>query len=145
MTIGIVGSEATKFSHVGIARARDVIKSLLLDTKPDMVISGACHLGGIDIWAIDEASKLGIKTLEFPPLNLHWGSGYKARNISIANNSDFLVCITVDKYPKDYMGMRFKKCYHCNTGEHVKSGGCWTMKKAESLGKRTMLIVLDNE
>jgi hypothetical protein len=53
-----------------------------------------------------------------------------------------VVCITVRELPLGYKGMRFDWCYHCRTGAHVKSGGCWTMKQAAKLGKLTELIVI---
>lgn len=159
MIVGIVGSEASKFTQETEAEARKVIRLCL--SPGDMVISGACHLGGIDEWAIEEGMALGLSTENFPPLLHKWEGGYKQRNLQIANKCDMLICITVKEYPPHYSGMRFEKkwsgdisnqeyymhpapvCYHCHTiGHHVKSGGCWTMKQADKLGKQTQLIVI---
>lgn len=140
MNIGIVGSEEAKFTRQTERAARAVIISLLRDG--DTVISGKCPLGGIDIWAIEEAEKLGLETKEYPPKIQRWSGGYKERNIKIAKASDLVVCITLRRLPKKYDGMRFDMCYHCGTKGHVKSGGCWTMKYAEKLGKETRLVVL---
>jgi hypothetical protein len=30
--------------------------------NPDVVVSGGCHLGGIDVWAVEIAAGLGIRT-----------------------------------------------------------------------------------
>lgn len=90
------------------------------------MVSGHCHLGGIDIWAEEEADDMGIEKLIFPPKSLRWNGGYKERNLLIARNSDIVHCIVVAKYPPHYRGMRFTRCYHCDTTEHIKSGGCWT-------------------
>ena len=145
MKIGIVGSEAAKFTPETEQLAREAIRDIL--TKPDVfrtvdtVISGGCHLGGIDIWAIEEAHKLGMQYFEYLPQTKSW-TGYKKRNLEIANNSDILVCITVKSLPEGYKGMRFPLCYHCGTKDHVKSGGCWTMRQAKKLGKETRLIVI---
>ena len=129
MKIGIVGSEAAKFTPKGEADAKALIRGLLLSW--DEVISGGCHLGGIDQWAAEIGRELGLKVTEYVPKNRTWSDGYKERNLLIAKNSDIVHCITVDQLPDGYTGMRFSRCYHCNTNGHVKSGGCWTMRQAE--------------
>lgn len=136
---GIVGSEAAKFDDRTEAIARDYIRQYL--TTASKVISGGCHLGGIDIWAVEEARKLGIPYEEFLPRSLEW-KHYKARNLQIARKSEVVVCITVAKYPESYKGMKFMTCYHCNTSNHVKSGGCWTVKKAIELGKVGGVVII---
>lgn len=143
MTLGIVGSEEIKFTPKGKEGALLSIRDLIHEHRPTLIVSGACHLGGIDIWAIEIAKMVGIPVKEYIPHTLAW-EGYKARNILIAQ-SDLVVCITVDKYPPDYTGMRFKWCYHCKSKSHVKSGGCWTMHKAISMGNKGELIVVDND
>lgn len=140
MIVGIVGSEAAKFTPETEAEARKAIRLCLL--PEDMVISGACHLGGIDEWAIEEGIALGLATENFPPAIHKWEGGYKQRNLQIAEKCDKLICITISAYPTNYKGMRFNFCYHCKTNAHIKSGGCWTMKQAEKLGKQTQLIVI---
>lgn len=140
MRIGIVGSEAAKFTPETELKARELIRSLL--SSSDVVVSGACHLGGIDVWAVEEAKKLGLSYVEFPPATQSWSTGYKPRNAKIALNSDRVVCITVSELPLSYQGMRFPYCYHCGTKAHIKSGGCWTVKKAKSLGKRGDVLVV---
>lgn len=139
--LGIVGSEAAKFTRLTEQAARAQIRCLL---TPDveLVVSGACHLGGIDVWAVEEARARGIATQEFEPATLEWTNGYKPRNILIARHSDRVVCITLRELPPGYRGMRFDWCYHCKTGAHVKSGGCWTIKEARKLNKPTELIVI---
>lgn len=140
--IGIVGSEAAKFTPASRRRACKIIKFLLTTQDVSEVVSGDCHLGGIDKWAIARARFLGIKTKEFPPKVHSWSGGYRERNLKIAHYSDKVYCITVDKLPKNYTGMRFKLCYHCGTDKHVKSGGCWTVKQAAKLGKPTKVFVV---
>ena len=144
MRVGIVGSEAAKFTPDTEAKAREVIRRYL---KPgDVVISGGCHLGGIDIWAIEEGRKLGLETVEHKPKTLAWTGGYKDRNILIAKDAEYVLCITVKELPEGYNGMRFPQgCYHCGTPaeHHVKSGGCWTTKYARKyLGKPTNLEII---
>ena len=140
MKLGIVGSEAAKFTPETELLAKEQIADFL--NLGDTVISGECHLGGIDIWAKEYAIENGIKYKGFPPKTLRWSDGYKPRNIQIAEASDYLVCITVKELPPGYAGMKFPLCYHCGTKDHVKSGGCWTVKYARKLGKPGEIIVI---
>lgn len=142
MRIGIVGSEAAKFTPETQEAARKEIRRLI--QRATLVISGGCHLGGIDIWGVEEAGKAGIDVLEHLPARRAWEGGYKQRNLRIADSSDKVVCITVRELPPGYTGMRFTHCYHCGQGAppHVKSGGCWTMKQARLAGKETELIII---
>ena len=140
MRVGIVGAEAAKFTPETQAAARALIRSRL--SPGDVVVSGKCHLGGIDIWAIEVAKELGLDYTEYPPAYLSWERGYKPRNIQIARDSDQVICVTVRELPPNYVGMRFDYCYHCHTNEHVKSGGCWTVKYAKSIGKEGHVLVV---
>jgi hypothetical protein len=145
MIIGIVGHEAAKFTRETQARARSEITCLLqadimANNAPTVVVSGACHLGGIDIWAIEEAKVLGLQTIEYPPAVHRWEGGYRERNIQIAEAAELVVSVVVKTLPASYSGMRFSMCYHCGVTTHVKSGGCWTAKWARQHGKRTRII-----
>jgi predicted Rossmann fold nucleotide-binding protein DprA/Smf involved in DNA uptake len=132
--IGIVGHEAAKFTPETEAEARRIIAELL--ASPDAVlVSGRCHLGGIDVWAEEEAERLDRTTMIYPPATHSWILGYKPRNLKIAQDSDEVHSIVVAEYPPSYTGMRFDFCYHCGTSAHIKSGGCWTAKQAQRLGK----------
>lgn len=147
MIVGIVGSEGAKFTDLGRARAEELIAVML--EGADALSSGHCHLGGIDIFAEDYANDLGIKTLIFPPKQLSWEGGYKQRNLQIAQASDVVHCISVDRLPEGFSGMRFKTCYHCaNFGRdatsHAKSGGCWTVNQALKMGKAGLIHVVAN-
>ena len=147
MRIGIVGSEGKKFTPETEAYARALIRDLLhtLDGQVDpttVVVSGQCHLGGIDIWSVEEAKALGLDYKEHPPKIHAWEGGYKQRNLEIALDSDQVVCITLKVLPPTYTGMTFNLCYHCGTKDHVKSGGCWTTKQARILGKRGYTVAL---
>lgn len=127
--VGIVGHEGAKFTAETEAVARNIIRSLL--SPGDILVSGGCHLGGIDIWAEEEADKLGIQKEIHIPAKRTWEGGYKQRNLKIADTSDIVHCIVVSKYPEGYKGMRFDYCYHCKSSDHIKSGGCWTAKRAK--------------
>lgn len=144
--IGIVGSEAKKFTSRTEELAREVIRNLFISTHATLVVSGACHLGGVDRFAIEEAEKCDLAIKEFPPRDFNWDTGYRPRNILIAKRSQEVYCITVDTLPVGYDGMRFAICYHCRTSSHVKSGGCWTVKYArEKLGRKTGVYVVSQQ
>lgn len=132
MRIGIVGAEGAKFTKEGERAARVIITSLL--EPGDIVVSGGCHLGGIDIWAEEIAATRGLRSEIFLPAMLSWDEGYKPRNIQIARGSDYVVCIAVDCLPDGFAGMRHRLCYHCKATDHIKSGGCWTVKYARKRG-----------
>jgi hypothetical protein len=135
----VVGAEARKFLPLWETWARRRILEVI--GPASLVVSGRSPLGGIDLWAIEEAKNLGIPTKEFPPKTNNW-DGFKARNIQIAKASDVVVCIAVRKYHHHFKGRRFPLCYHCKTKDHVKSGGCWTMHYAEKLGKEGRLLIV---
>lgn len=144
MRVGIVGNGSDKFTALGEQRARDLIAFILEDHDTTAMVSGHSPVGGIDIWAEEEAEALGIPLdLMIPEVN-QWnppgGYGFKARNLDIAQ-ADIVYVILADEYPKNYRGRRWSSCYHHRNGEgaptvtptnHVKSGGCWTGKHAQN-------------
>jgi len=142
MRVGIVGSEEAKFTPAGKRAAIALIERLLSGGNVTEIVSGKCHLGGIDVWAAVVGNDLGIIVTEYPPATYRWADGYKPRNLQIVERSDVVHCITVDRLPESYVGMRFELCYHCGTSDHTKSGGCWTMKQAIKQGKRGELHVI---
>lgn len=144
VAVGIVGSEGAKFTDATEFDARCKIQELLDRPEVTAVVSGACHLGGIDLWAAEAGRALGLHVVEFAPKTRRWATGYKPRNLLIARGSDECHCITVAKLPPTYTGMEFKLCYHCGTSDHVKSGGCWTVKQARKLGKPGYIHVIDS-
>ena len=130
--IGIVGHQKSKFNDITETTAKNIIFSLL--KKHNILVSGGCHLEGIDIWAEEIATEIGIpkeRQIIHIPKILTWSGGYRERNLKIAKDSDIVNCIVVEKYPEEYIGMRFDYCYHCYTSNHIKSGGCWTAKQAK--------------
>jgi hypothetical protein len=142
--VGIVGHEGAKFSIKGAAAAQAIIRELLRDPTSVMV-SGGCHLGGVDIWAEEIADELGREKIVCLPKNLRWEpQGYKQRNLEIVYESDILHCIAVDRLAPTFTGRRHTECYHCGETDHVKSGGCWTMKQAKRQGKPTHLHIVQN-
>lgn len=138
--LAIVGSEEIKFTAATKERACNWIWALL--ASYDEVVSGACHLGGIDVWAAQIGREMGLSVIEYPPKTQNWSDGYKPRNMQIARRCTEAVCITVAKLPDTYTSpFRFDTCYHC-CESHVKSGGCWTVKQARMMGKPGTIIVV---
>lgn len=147
-TVGIVGAEEAKFDGYHRLKAHTTIGEILMGHEQVQVVSGACPLGGVDVWAIEMAETLGHLTLEFPPAVHNWAEGFKPRNIHIAEASDILHVIVVKEYHPLYQGKHWFRpveqghyvemkpwCYHCKRFGHVKSGACWTAKYAQKLGK----------
>lgn len=151
MKIAIVGHEEKKFTAQGkedaLKKIHDILlNGVILGNSEPILVSGGCHLGGIDKWAEEVARKnLFTEPLIFLPKRQTWSpNGYKERNLEIAAECDELHCIAVRVLAPSYRGMRFDSCYHCNRDDHVKGGGCWTMKQAAKLGKPTYLHIVEN-
>lgn len=144
MRVGIVGAEGAKFTRRAEGIAKRLILSLL--QPGDVVVSGGCHLGGIDLWAEQAARHLGLpEPIIHLPKERSWSGGYKPRNLLIARDCDVLHNLVVDVYPPGWSGMTFPFCYHCGKdAKHVKSGGCWTAKQAMALGKRVEWHTIEN-
>lgn len=138
MKIAIVG--ASKLNDNEDRDVRQFI-ALMLKSRMDQsltgditVISGGAR--GVDTCAEEVAIGLGIKTHIFKPEVEQWLGegcliGYKDRNIQIAKECDVIYCFPV--LTKD------TPCYH-HCQDHQVSGGCWTLKKVEEMGKETHLI-----
>lgn len=157
MILGIVGAEQAKYAAVGERATRTYIRALiqargvhhlvsgpLISSQPYSVCSGKCHLGGVDIFAVEEAAVLGIPYTEYPPKEHNWEKGYRPRNVQISQASTEVYSFTVRAYPEGYSNTRFEDCYHCNMKTHMKSGGCWTMVHARTRGKKTACLCVDN-
>jgi hypothetical protein len=152
--LGIVGPEGAKFTPESEYAARCRIAEWLDKPGRTGVVSGACHLGGIDVWAAERGRVIqlvepGFQVIEYPPAHQRWTpNGYKLRNEKIAHKSDGVICIAVRELPRSFTGPDYGPCYHCEkikSGSgltHVKSGGCWTMHYAAKLGKPTALIIV---
>jgi hypothetical protein len=130
--LGIVGCAQDKFTPRTEYKARGIIFELIAEYDPEVVVSGHCHLGGVDIYAEEIGALCGRKLEIHEPKTKRWHDGYKPRNLLIAK-ADVVACIVVADYPPNYTGMRFSGCYHCGTRNlpHVKSGGCWTAWQAK--------------
>ena len=146
MKLGIIGHGKDKFTPEGMKLAIALMYKIISHRKVDVGISGHSPMGGIDIEFENVCNKLNIPLDLKIPKQHRWNAeyGYKQRNIDIAKDSDELHIIVVDKYPPNYKGMVFSKCYHCGTTNHVKSGACWTGKLAQRLGKKVEWHIIKN-
>lgn len=127
-SLAIIGHAQDKFTPRTESLAYQATYDLITCYKPQLIISGGCHLGGVDIYAEHVANALSIPTRIYKPSHLSWPGGYRERNLLIARNSSLVAVVVVEAYPLSYIGRRFNGCYHCGTRNppHVKSGACWT-------------------
>ena len=136
MRLGIVGHAQEKFTPKTEAQAREAIWLSIQAYDPTHVVSGHSPMGGVDLYAEEQAEKMGIPTLIYAPTSHRWDGpgGFKERNLRIAADSDVVLVVVVRDLPPEFAGMRFNGCYHCGDRNppHVKSGGCWTAWRARS-------------
>jgi len=135
MRRGIVGHAADKFTPETRSLALDAIAAACIRHRAALVVSGGCHLGGVDVWAEEVAAALGIPTLVHRPRVRAWSAqgGYRERNLKIAKDSDLVLVVVVRELPPGYAGLEAPDCYHCRARNptHVRSGGCWTAWQAK--------------
>ena len=88
--LAVVGSAAHCFSARTAVLARQRISLAIWRLRPEVVISGGCPKGGVDIWARDIASVYGYTLgggdfIEHLPAHERWApDGYEVRNRRIA-------------------------------------------------------------
>lgn len=154
MILGIVGHAQDKFTPETEELARRAIRGAIIHYEPNLVVSGACPMGGVDLYAMEEAGKLGVAFRDFPPAVNRWEGtieqpGFHQRNIQIAEASDVVLSFVLTTFPPSFNARKFPFCYHHRdeqewhkTHPHIKSGGCWTAKYARSIGKVGKTIIL---
>ena len=116
--IAIVGASESHWKEGDKEKVKETIRGLL--KKGDILVSGGCPFGGVDIWAEEVADELGIEKEIFLPKTRDW-DGYRARNIQITEECDMLY----DIEPKG----------------RVRSGAMWTMNYAKVFGKDVKQII----
>jgi hypothetical protein len=130
LKLGVVGPEQAKFTSATEALARAVIREAAVRHGATALVSGHCPLGGVDIFAEEEAAAMGLQMIVFAPKVLSWEGpgGYRARNLMIARTSDLVLMVALSELPLGFRGEDYGECYHCKgrNPPHVKSGGCWT-------------------
>lgn len=137
--VGIIGNAADKFGErtrsLAMIEIGRIIGAATLRNGNVAIVSGGCHLGGVDQWAEEAADCLTLEKRIHLPAKRQWEGGYKQRNLLIAEDSDELHIVLATAYPASYAGTRFPRCYRCGTDSHIKSGACWTARVAKRLGK----------
>lgn len=132
MNLGIVGHAQEKFTKETEAIARQIIKDEINLLQPDLIVSGHCPQGGVDIYAEEIAAELNIPKEIFAPTVNRWDGigGFKERNIKIARTSSLVLCVVIHPslLPPGVRDWGNGICYHCKdkNPKHIKSGGCWT-------------------
>lgn len=131
MRIAIVGaSKLTENEERDAQQFCGLMMNQWLKEYDDLVIiSGGAK--GVDSIAENCARNLNITTMIFHPEAQNKGE-YKIRNMKIAKQCDKLFCLPAN--------LRNTPCYHCDTDEHERSGGCWTANMAKELGKEVRII-----
>lgn len=117
MRLAIVGSTALGQNK----EAKEIILEAFKRLSPILVVSGGAV--GIDTLGVTLAKEQGIATKEYLPVDNTWASGYKPRNLLIAQNCDYLIRIAW-KRSKTY-------------------GSGWTRDRAMELGVPCEEFVLD--
>lgn len=115
--------------------------AIIEDNTTDFVSGGAT---GVDSMTKKWCERLGRKFVECAPTHNHWSCspscyGFRARNVVVANKADTVYCVT--------WSMPKQTCYHCyailgGKDPHKVSGGCWTLRYAEKIGKDIQLVIV---
>jgi len=130
INIAIVGT-----SHLNNAEQQEAlmeIRKIIEQRKEnDLIITGDAE--GIDSLVSWECLEIPHRVYEAKVKGWANEGGFKDRNIRIAENSDYVYSITTRT--KD------EECYHCNL-PHQRTGGCWTLKYANSIGKKGSVIII---
>ncbi len=119
--LAVVGSAARDFTPRTAVLARQRISLAIWRLRPEVVISGGCPKGGVDIWARDIAGVYGYTTsggdfVEHLPVHERWApDGYQARNALIAADCSHLLRVAA----------RASRTY----------GSGWTADQAQRLGR----------
>jgi ribA/ribD-fused uncharacterized protein len=119
--LAVVGSAARHFTPRTSALARQRISLAIWRLRPEVVISGGCPKGGVDIWARDIAGVYGYTIeggdfIEHQPAHERWApDGYEARNSLVAGDCTHLLRLAA----------RASRTY----------GSGWTADKAQRLGR----------
>jgi hypothetical protein len=92
ITLCIVGSRELSWREPTKAVVRSIIRATLTLIDPDAVISGQSPAGGVDVWAEQEAKRMGFPFMPFPP-RAHNRAAYFERDIAMAEACTHLLCL----------------------------------------------------
>jgi len=135
MKVAIVG--ASKLSENEEADTRKycglILNQMIREYGDDELIFISGGANGVDSIAETTARGLGIECEIHKPVEKNWDA-YKVRNLKIAESCDILYCLPTK--------VKLEPCYHCESKDHERTGGCWTMKQAKTLKKEIHLVPL---
>ena len=130
MTIAIVGTSHLTDSEKN--RAWGMIAGLLCDFRGQVITGDA---DGIDSIVLEFAEEYDVTMIKALDKTWEGKYGYKQRNIKIAEMADIVYSISTR--------IKETRCYHCDTPNHERTGGCWTKRFAiNKLGKQGKTIVI---
>ena len=124
MKVAIVGADGRYWRPEDVPFVKALIRYILKAMDADVLISGRCPLGGVDVWAEEVADEMGLEKLIFPPEGRGWRY-YHERNLKIARECD----VIFDIEPEDRRG---------------NSGGAWTARQAAKMGKLAIKVIVGN-
>lgn len=134
MHVGIVGtSHLTEDEKM---KAYVLIETLVERARQngDTIVTGDAE--GVDN-CVRILAQGKLKLIVYAAVVKEWNNpnGFKARNISIANKSDYLYSISTK--------IKEEACYHCDIANHERTGGCWVLRFViDKLKKKGELIIL---
>jgi hypothetical protein len=126
----IVGSQlkAWRLPEVDELRVKAIIRPVIRLLVPDLIISGRCPSGGVDVWAEEEAALMGYTESDgfraYEPRVHRWKGegGYQERDRAMAEACTHLLAIR-SMWSETY-------------------GSGWTADRARTLGKIVALEVI---
>lgn len=104
----------------------------LTPEKLEIVTGDANGIDALILSCTDKCKVTMVKALDKKWEGKH---GYKNRNILIAELVGYVYSISTQ--------IKETRCYHCDTPNHERTGGCWTKRFAiDKLGKHGETIVI---
>lgn len=95
--LGIIGSRGTYFNNPDEAKGRMFTLLDRLVYRGDLIVSGGCPLGGVDLWAKNYAQYKGFPYTEYAPKD-YTSESFRERNQQIVDNCDELIVFLTKKY-----------------------------------------------
>jgi hypothetical protein len=134
MNIAILGIRGTHLDNAERDKAfEEIVKIVDKFDLPNLkLMTMKTPHGGINamVESYVESSKVPHEYYSYGKTLEDWRESSKL----LAENCDVLFCITT--------GIKRENCHHCHDFTHETNGGCFAMKRAKDLGKKTKLIIL---
>jgi hypothetical protein len=134
MNIGILGIRGSKLDEREKEKAIEKIVEIVDKFAiPDLeLMTMHSPNGGINamVEMYAESNKIKHRLYNYGTSVFDW----KESSAQLAEDCDVLFCLTT-KIKND-------KCHHCLDYTHESTGGCYAMKQAKDIGKKTKLIIL---